>query len=278
MFERILQFGSTGAGGYFLASAVLIAVAALVMWKGRKTGFGAGFVSLLHAVVIFVVARASFWAYAGGGADEAFIKALLFSLTSVVSFYFLAIAAVKLSGRSAAGADDAGKTETVLPNSLLREMLLLGIAVAFLFIATPVVKSTQALVLGFLNALLVGATARLAAYALRQTPVKNASVSVKLTGVMTASVLSWILYQALPLVSTSAAARILPAARWMDAAALLLVIGAVVGGYVRWGAERDAAAAARRTEMEAAKAELARLNKIAKDIYEDSNDLMIKQK
>jgi signal transduction histidine kinase/putative methionine-R-sulfoxide reductase with GAF domain len=281
LFERILQFGSAGAGGYFLASAVLIAVAALAMWKGRKTGFGAGFVSLLHAVVIFVVARASFWAYTGGGADDAFIRALLFSLTSVVSFYFLAIAAVKLSGRSAAGADDAGdggKTETILPNSLLREMLLLGIAVAFLFIATPVVKSTQALVLGFLNAFLVGATARLAAYALRQTPVKNASVSVKLTGVMTASVLSWILYQALPLVGSLAAARVLHAARWMDAAALLLVIGAVVGGYVRWGAERDDAAAARRTEMEAARAELARLNKIAKDIYEDSNDLMIKQK
>ena len=284
LLERILQFGSAGTGGYLLASAVLIAVAALAMWKGRKTGFGAGFVPLFHAVMIFAAARAAFWGYTGSAPDETFVRLLLFTLASVVSFYFLALAAVKLSGQAAApvqdaaGSENKGKAEVVLPNSLLREMILLGLALAFVFIVTPAVKSTQVLILGFINALLLGATVRLAAYALRQVPAKGASVAIRLTGVTAASVASWILYESLPLVSAHAAEWILPAARWMDAATLLLVIGTVVGGFVRWGAERDAAAAARRTEMETAKAELARLNKIAKDIYEDSNDLMIKQK
>jgi signal transduction histidine kinase/HD-GYP domain-containing protein (c-di-GMP phosphodiesterase class II) len=287
LLDRILNFGSAGWEGYLLACAVLLAVAALAMWKGRKTAFGAGFVSLFHAVMIFAVARAAFWAYAGDGADETFVRILIFTLTSVLSFYFLALAAVKLSGRATADSDASAKTvdaggkpaaEAVLPNSLLREMLLMGIAVAFIFIATPVVKSTHALVPGFINALLLGATARLAAFALRQTPAKDAPASLGLAGAVSASILSWILYQSLPLVGAGTAERILPAARWMDAATLLLVIGAVVGGYVRWGAGRENAAEARRTEMEAARAELARLNKIAKDIYEDSNDLMIKQK
>jgi hypothetical protein len=281
LLERILNFGSAGAGGYLLVSAVLVAAAALVMWKGRRSGFGPGFVSLLHAVVIFAAARGAFWAHAPGSPDDPFIRAVLFSLTSLLSFYFLALAAVRLSGRTPAAAPDDGedgRTDTALPSSLLREMLLFGIAVAFVFIATPVVKSAQALVLGFLNAFFIGATARLAAYALRQTPVKDAQTTVRLTAPTTAVVLSWMFYQAIPLVGPVSAGWILHAARWLDAASLLLVVGSVVGGYVRWGAERAAAADARRSEMEAAKAELARLNKIAKDIYEDSNDLMIKQK
>ncbi len=232
-------------------------------------------------MVIFAVARASFWAYTWGGADEAFIGGLLFSLTSILSFYFLALAAVKLSGRAAAAAQGAGggKTEAVLPNSLLREMLLLGIAVAFVFIATPVVKSAHALVLGFFNALLVGATARLAAFALRQTPARDASVSVGLTGVMVASVLSWILYQALPLVGSGSRRPDSPRGQ-VDRTPRRFSSSSGPSSAVTFAGAPGATTPRPRakTEMETAKAELARLNKIAKDIYEDSNDLMIKQK
>jgi len=281
LLSRVLHFGTAGTGGYLVVSAVLLAVAGYAMWKGRRTRFNAGFASLFHSVMIFAAARAAFWNFTAASPDEIFVRVLFFSFSSVVSFYFLAIAAIKLSAPSGAGQyqeEGAEGPAPVLPNALLREMLLLGLAVAFVFIATPAVKSTQVLVLGFINSLLVGATARLAAFALRETTMKDGSALTALPGVVAAAVLSWILYQALPLVSGGTLPRILLAARWSDAASLALVIGAVVGGYVRWGAERDAAARARKAEMETAKAELARLNRVAKDIYEDSNDLMIKQK
>jgi signal transduction histidine kinase/HD-GYP domain-containing protein (c-di-GMP phosphodiesterase class II) len=68
------------------------------------------------------------------------------------------------------------------------------------------------------------------------------------------------------------------AARWADVLTLTGTTGTLFSGYVYWASLSHAAARRNREEMHVAQSELAKLNKIAKDIYEDSNDLMIKQK
>ena len=294
LLNKILQFGNAGMTGYLLLTCALGGVAAYSIWRGRKTRFQEALVSLFCALMVFETARLSFWDAHGAPVSGLSVRILFFSLLSLVSFYFLALATSRLdvpgrtgeagsddgaTGRRASGESTAGGGEEppALPNALLREMLLFGLAVAVVFVATPLVKSTTVLVIGFINAVLVGATIRIAAFAFGRATRARAMGSGAISVVAIVTV-SWVLYQATTLIGERAVWWTLQTARWSDVAALAVVIAALLDGYVRWGMGRDADARDRKAEMEAAKGELAKLNKIAKDIYQDSNDLMIKQK
>ena len=294
VLKEILQFGDAGMTGYFLLTCALGGVAAYSMWRGRTTRFQNVLLMLFYALLVFEAARLPFWDARGARAGGFPVRILIYSLLSLVSFCFLSHAALKLGtlGRSRetdAGKDPAGKAAAggsaatdggespVLSNGLAREMLLFGIALAAVFVATPLVKTTTILVVGFINAMLVGATIRIAAFAFGWA-IRTRTMGCGALCIAAITTVSWMLYQATVLVGEGAVWWTLQAARWSDVAALAVVVVVLLDGYVRWGAGRDAAARVRKTEMEAAKDELAKLNKIAKDIYEDSNDLMIKQK
>ncbi len=282
LLDKILQFGTDGPEGYVLVASVLWAVAVLAMWKGRQTRLGGVFVPLLHTLMIFTLARVAFWDFRSTSPDDVLVRAILFSFLSLVSFHFLALVSVKIGAINArAGGEhpeNKGSHSGGLPNSLLREIVILGLLASIPFYATSPAKSALGMVLAFTNAMLVGATARLAAFAIRNAPRRESPIGTAVLPVVILVTVSWVLYEIIPLVAGGVAVRVLQAAHWTDLAALVMVIAGVLGAYVQWGDERDADAHVRREEMEAAKTELAKLNRIAKDIYEDSNDLMIKQK
>jgi signal transduction histidine kinase/HD-GYP domain-containing protein (c-di-GMP phosphodiesterase class II) len=278
LIHEAVQFGNTGMAGYLLLLGVLGGMAVYAAWRGWRTRLKGAMLSLVHAVLFFAVARALLWDYGVAVEDGFFPRVIIFSLLSIASFYFIALSVVRLEALERAEGErqegGAQVTDPKLPDSLLREMLFVGLAAACLFAVAPIPKTATTFVLGFVNWLVVGATVRLGAFALARSLRK----SRVLGPVIAVATLSWLLYEVLPTVGEGASFWALQAARWSDILALALAVAAVLGAYVRWGQRSEGRAQEKETEMETAKSELARLNRIAKDIYEDSNDLMIKQK
>jgi signal transduction histidine kinase/putative methionine-R-sulfoxide reductase with GAF domain len=282
LFERIIHFGGSGPEGYVLVTGALWAVAVFTIWRGRHTQLGGALVPLFHTLMIFSLARVAFLDFRPLAGDSAPLREIVFSVLSLASFYFLALVAVRLdSTRGSAGdapEERESKRADAVPNSLLREMVILGLAVSIPFFAASGANSPVGMILAFANAMLVGATARIAAFTIRRAPRGGRSMGSAILPVVIVATVSWVLYEIVPLVSGDVAVRVLHAARWSDFTALVLLIAGVSGFYVRWGDESDTKAREREAEIETAKVELERLNRMAKDIYEDSNSVMFKQK
>lgn len=275
---QIFHFGSAGMAGYAALSVVLWTVAVYAVWRGWTTRFKLALLSLVHSLMFFTLARLPFWRFAPETAAASYPGILHFSVLSLVGFYFLSLLALKLEVLQPLGnkleAESAGSAAPKLPDRLLREMLFLGLILAFAFLAVSYRSSAVAVVVGFVNWLAVGAAARLLAFTLG----KAFQGPRELIPLALAAGISWLSYETVVLAPWNRLFDVLHAARWLDIIAIALAPAAVIGVYVRWGSSGESRAREMETEMEAAKSELARLNRIAKDIYEDSNELMIKQK
>ncbi len=282
VFSQAIQFGEAGIAGYLLLMGVLGSLAFFSIWRGRKTLFGGVLVPLFYALLVFAAARVTFLNYRLVSVEANFARLLIFSVVGFASIYLFALTLIKLADRKAETTDEpeekSDKPAINRTKVLFRETFYLGLVGAFLFVVRPSSESVASFALGVANFVVVGATIRLIAFAVGQIPRCPREMRIGLFAVMGVVTLSWILYEITPLVPEAPAYWTLVAARWADVLTMVLVTGTLFSTYVVWATQSHAAATQNRDEMQTAQSELAKINKIAKDIYEDSNDLMVKQK
>ncbi|UCH83046.1 MAG: GAF domain-containing protein [Candidatus Latescibacterota bacterium] len=261
------------SGAYALVSLVLTLVACYMLWHSRHTlpfGVAAPFVS---ALLVFAIARVPFWNWELTTVEAGYLRLAIFSCLSLFGLLFVVSALLRFSP------SDGDDTATRHPGyRLVRESICLGAVGAALFLFRPVVDSPAAFLYGLLNFMFVGAAIRLTAAILFGIRKSHVDLRPSLFGLALALFTSWLLYLITPVVSALGPSWTLHIARWTDVLFLSLLIVVLFSSYVRWGEYCDELAAENQKEKEDAQAELAKLNRIAKDIYEDSNDLMLKQK
>lgn len=277
MVTQNIQFGNAG---YLLLICVLGTLALYALWRVRRTPYGETMASLFWALVMVGLARAGFWGLQMRSVGESLLGLVVFSAVSLAAFCGFALMSMKAARLEIddpqVPEDDA--TKTAPSYAVFREMWYVGFVCALVAVAKPAAVSSAGFPLVVLNLILIGAAVRVIAFAVRQIGKGPTQTRPGLFGIMAVVTLSWILYEITPVVSEKSAFWTLNAAKWADVLTLVSITGFILSGHVSWGTLRDASARRNREDMEAARSELSKLNRIAKDLYEDSNDLMTKQK
>lgn len=138
--------------------------------------------------------------------------------------------------------------------------------------------SFRAFAAGLMSFALMGATIRLIAFAFeaaRRCPTALRVATLAGLGLLSAS---WLILAVTPVLVPGMLAAMTALSRTIDVATMVFVLAGLISEYVRMGSSLRDETAASRIEMETAQAELAKLSNLASNIYEDSSDVIKKQK
>ncbi len=244
-------------------------------WRGRET-VGRRVVEPLYvAIPAFAASRLLM-----AGASPPGFGTVGFTVFTLLSFIGCGLMAISLLAL-------ASKELPVRINSRLfplsirrlrRETLYLGAFGLFLYLLRSAGDTVAEFAWGMINLGLIVATLRVVVFLLRGTFILFGDQKFSLRGSIMLFSASWLMFQAVPLLSASMAVTASGVAHMFDCAVLAIVIAGLTSKYVlicdRFRNEASEVA----SEMDAAKAELTKLSNIATNIYEDSNDLIKKQK
>ncbi|MEJ2720322.1 MAG: ATP-binding protein, partial [bacterium] len=272
--EQAIMFGHSGSGAYVLAATLLALVAFYMMWRGRYTTPLGSAGTIVKALIAFAAARVPFWDWGVTSVEAAYLQLVVYSVLSLVGLHYAALALLKLTDSE--GVD--GTPRPALRAGLYRQMIYVGLLCGAAFRFSPPVTPETAIWMGVVGAVMLGAGLRLIAFAVLGVAKVSADKRAGLAALAAAVSGSWALYALVPVVSGHGPSLLLDVARWTDILSMCIFVGVVFSEYVRWGTSCDELAHENMKAKEEAQTELAKLNRIAKDIYEDSNDLMVKQK
>lgn len=267
--------GETLPAAYFLTAVLLASLILFTLWRGRDTMDARVLRPLYLATPAFVLGRLL---VLGAGENAGFVGLSLtaFSVINFVFFYCLAVSLTCLihNAANARSQEGASRFSTA---SIRKQALLFGFLASLLYFVRSSGATVPEFAMGMFNLCLVGASARVAAFVLGGT----IRASDRWRGVRVAAfsaTAAWVVLEATPLLSSSLTTMAFLASYGLDIMTLVLTLGALTSNYVlssnRFRSEASEAA----QEMDAAKAELTKLSNIASNIYEDSSDLIKKQK
>jgi signal transduction histidine kinase/response regulator RpfG family c-di-GMP phosphodiesterase len=260
-------------------TVVLGSLILFALWTGRAASRGEMLLPLLASFSAFIVSRLI-------GSELGTI--VLFSLLNYIGYLFLALAVMKLVDTGAAtvtGEDGDNAVEHAgarLAHSfprLIRHSIYMGLvgAIAFFLVGSraglPVTYST-----GVANFFVIGATIRIIAFVLHA--VRLCPPSLRVTAYAGVGLLSasWLMMQEAPLLPPGTFAVTSALSPVFDMATMVLVLAGLISDYVRLGDRFRARSSKDNAAMKEAQAELAKVNNLATNIYEDSSDLIMKQK
>src|SRR5262249_51857318 len=182
-----------------------------------------------------------------------------------------------------AGISEAGPIRAFDPDnegsgnwrSVQFQTLLFGLTGGLMYALAPQASGTTFSWNGFMAALIIGATVRVSVAVFSASRVAVREVKPTLYLLAGALVASWLCVVAAGTFGNSS--YLLKAAQAMDILALISGLMSLQTNYIVLGTQMRAAAVDRKREAEQAQAELTQLNRVASDIYEDSNSMMRRQ-
>ena len=266
---------------YFLMMMVLTILCVFALWRGRETTRSRARKYMTVAVLAFYLSRIIDNAVNVLGYGHYHFA--VFSAISILSFLYAALALLELASRSphdpATEAQDLEQQVKQLSRlPLARQMLYFGFFAGFVYLVRDPASSVPLLAIELCHALLIGGTVGLLAYVfanvVRRIPEAKLGIAVCAL-VVTAS---WLLYELPGVTHGWSPAWTASLARILDVVALFLLLGAIASHYTQLAMFYKTKARENRDEMDHAKQELSKVQQIAANIYEDSNDLIKKQK
>lgn len=273
-------FANGVANPYLFSIAVLTGMVTFALFQGRDAMGRRDLKPLFVVLATFLLGRTiiidDMESLLGTGAQRYF----WFTFFNTVGFYFLSRFIVdpnrpghKLIDRAQSSDNSEAPHETV-PT---RQLFYFGIFGALAFIVQFQNGSVLDFVAGLANMTLIGVNIRLAAFLIFRAIRLESDQKFKYVAAITCVVVASACYQMTTILSDTATIVIITA-RILDVSSLSFVLALLTQAYVSMGIRYKAAAEEHREDMEAAKAELLKLSNIATNIYEDSSDLIKKQK
>jgi signal transduction histidine kinase/HD-GYP domain-containing protein (c-di-GMP phosphodiesterase class II) len=272
-FVHILISDDPTKVAYLLAAIVLNALIMFALWRGRG-GVSRDVVTPLYiAVPAFMLSRLVLLGTNSlpGYGDTTI---LLFSASSLLGYGCLVAALTRLA---AAGTDRVRR-----PVPSFRRVTVEAVCVGVLALAAYVARSFRELggvtLIGAVAVGLIGAGARLIVFAFQGV---RSALGGHRSGARIALAflsISWALVAALPIFPETIAHGALYAARMLDIATFSVLLGGLMSHHVLMASAFRVAANAAHQETDAAKAELAKVSSLATNLYEDSSEVIKKQK
>lgn len=274
-FDHNILSDNSVSAAYLMAALMLNGLILFALWRGRQTMSRAVITPLYAAVFAFLLSRLLLLG-SGFPTIPRQIEMLLFSVLNFVGYGCLVVSLA----RTIAMARADGATRRVVPSFEILgiQALACGTLAALIYFARSFGAFGLELAIGLLAMGLIGATVRLLAFIYQgvfaEFGRRNPGTLVPLTFLAS----SWVAVGISPFLSSTISATVLNAARALDIGALVIVLGGLMSRQMFMASTLKVAASAATQEMNVAKAELAKLNSVTTNLYEDSSELIKKQK
>jgi len=272
--ESILS-GESIRIAYVLVMMLLSGLVLFALWRGRET-VGRYIVAPLYAAIpTFAASR--LLVVAGNRLELGSADFTLFTVLNLVGCALMATSLLALAAKELPG----GSRSWLFPLSARRlrgETFYFGIFGLLLYLMRSSGHTVTEFAWGLVDLGLIMATLRLLVFVLRGTFILFDDNKFSLRGSIMLFSASWLILQVGPLLPSSMTPAASGIAHVFDCAVLVIVIAGLTSKYVLVGDRFRNEANEATSEVDAARAELTKLNNIATNIYEDSSDLIKKQK
>jgi signal transduction histidine kinase/response regulator RpfG family c-di-GMP phosphodiesterase len=289
LFAQVQGGGSPTT--YIALFSVLVSVVLLTLWRESITTSSTGFFERTVATLAFITSRIAVVVFTSAMVEEHAGAPFLFVLMNLVCLYLAAeclprdLDAERARKRAPAGTQARAEDEEAPPvrsrydewRSARYQALVFGLLGGLAYAIVPQAGGVKFTWLGVLAAIALGATVRVSGALFLVARSAGREVRSALFVFTTALTASWLFVVAAGATGGSSAAMLIKAAQVTDILALVAGLLSLQTNYIVLGSRlRDEVSDTGR-EAEQARAELTLLNRVASDMYEDSNSMIRRQ-
>jgi signal transduction histidine kinase/response regulator RpfG family c-di-GMP phosphodiesterase len=282
----LAQVSAAAPTTYLALSSVLVVLVFLTLWRESVSVGPSQFFERTLAALSFVTSRITVVVFSGaiiaGQAGPPFLYLLLNFTCLYLAAQCLPVGLLELCSRSQASPSDeesdpdasgAGPRHGERWRAIQYQTAVYGLTGGLLYAVVPQASSVNFTWLGFLTALVIGATVRMSVALF--TAARGATREVQPVLYVLASALSasWLMVVSAGTIPESAS-LLLRSAQAMDIVALVAGLMAMQTNYIVIGSRMRTEVEDRQREADRTKAELSLLNRVASDLYEDSSSVI----
>jgi signal transduction histidine kinase/response regulator RpfG family c-di-GMP phosphodiesterase len=263
---------------YLTLCGVLVVLVFLTLWREAMTAGPTHFFERTLAALAFVTSRITVVVFTNtiiaGLAGPPFLYLLLNLACLYLAAQCLPVGLDESGVSPALSHDESERADSW--RSVQFQTLLFGLTGGLVYALAPQASGTAFTWNGFLTSVVIGATVRVSVALFSATRPAAREVRPTLYLLAGALCLSWLCVVAAGTFG-GGSPYLLKAAQAMDILALLSGLMSLQTNYIVLGNAMRAAAVDRKREAEEVQAELSQLNRVASDIYEDSNSMIRRQ-
>jgi signal transduction histidine kinase/HD-GYP domain-containing protein (c-di-GMP phosphodiesterase class II) len=271
---------STGLAGitYVVLTAILGGMVVFALWKGRKAVERASLRPLFVAIAAYFFGRLLVLDHSDPSLGIRLVTITIFAVLNLVTFYGLACFLLNVRSETAKGPALEKQARKPAWKRLVQQSVYFALAGGLLSLVRPPQASSTTFAVALVNFMAIGAAIRVVAFLFWEMLQASTQLRVGLSACLGLMTCAWLTYEVSPLMTDQARFGMLWAARGMDIAMLVLCVASLLSHYIRIGLDFKHQAKQSKDEMAVAKEELSKLSNIATNIYEDSSDLIRKQR
>jgi hypothetical protein len=259
---------------YLLAAIVLNALILFALWRGTVGMKRDAITPLYIAVPTFLLSR-----FLVFGAETPTVyrqmDILLFSALSFIAYICLV---ASLTGMTSSNGERTTPTTFPSLKRMTVEAVGLGVFAGIAYVAKSFRELGAGLITSALTVGFIGAGVRLLLFMFQGLLTASGGRKSGLLLPLTLLSVSWALLAALPVLPDAMETTALLASRVLDVATFSILLGGLISYHVLAANTLRVSANAATQETTATKAELAKVNSIASNLYEDSSEVIKKQK
>ena len=271
---------------YLVVAGVLVTLVFLTLWRETMATSTSMFFSRTMAALAFATSRITVVVFAATMLAHPSGPPFLYLLLNFVSLYLAArcmpagiheTRAASAEGAKGAADDAHPALEEAEWRAVKYQAAVFGLAAGLVYVVVPHDSWGGFSALGFMGAILLGATIRVSGALFMTARTAIAEVRPVLLMFVGALVVSWLLVVAAGTTSGANAGALIKAAQIADIGALVTALLALQTNYIVMGTRMQRQAEERDLEIGQTRAELNLLNRVASDMYEDSHSMIRRQ-
>ncbi len=271
---------------YMVVAGVLLGLVFLTLWRESIATNSPLFFARTMAALAFATSRVTVVVFASSMMSAPSGAPFLYLLLNFASMYLAArCLPVGVHERRVNVGDTDEAPETASPRGIgdaewrtvKYQTAVFGLAAGIIYVVVPQINHAGFSVLGFLGAIVLGATVRVCSALFTASRHAIPEVRPVLFLLVGSLVTSWLLVVGAGTTSGPTTAMLIRTAQIADISALVAGLLSLQTNYIVIGARMRREAEEKDLEIGQARAELTLLNRVASDMYEDSHSMIRRQ-
>ncbi len=271
---------------YLLLAGVLVGLVFLTLWRETIVTNSSLFFSRTMSALAFATSRITVVVFAASMMAAPSGAPFLYLLLNFACLYLSArclplrireVHAAVAAGDDVADAPSQRSLADAEWRAVKYQTAVFGLTAALIYVVVPQASQAAFSIIGFLGAVIVGATVRVNGALFSAARNAIAEVRPVLFVLVTALTVSWLFVVAAGTTSGETAAWFIKGAQVADIVVLVTGLLSMQTNYIVIGTRMRREAQEKELEIGQARAELSLLNRVASDMYEDSHSMIRRQ-